>query len=35
MLQKFYGMLQKTDIKSFKLKVGIINAKTGVPIGEG
>ena len=32
MLQKFYTMLQKTDLKSFKLKVSMISAKTGAAI---
>ena len=32
MLQKFYTMLSKADIKSFKLKVGLISSKTGAPI---
>ena len=35
MLQKFYAMLQKSDIKAFKLKVAMISAKTGAPIVEG
>jgi len=34
MLQKFYTMLQKTDIKSFKLKVAMISSKTGAVIAE-
>ena len=29
MLAKFYTMLQKTDIKSFKLKVAMISKQTG------
>ena len=35
MLQKFYAMLQKTDIKAFKLRVAMVSAKTGAPIVEG
>ena len=35
MLQKFYTMLSKADIKSFKLKVGLISSKTGAPIVDG
>ena len=35
MLGKFYEMLQKSDLKSFKLKVGMVNAKSGAPIAEG
>ena len=32
MIQKFYTMLQEDEIKSFKLKVGLISSKTGAPI---
>jgi len=35
MLQKFYTMVQKNDIKSFKLKVAMISSKTGAVIAEG
>jgi len=35
MLQKFYAMLQKADIKAFKLRVAMVSAKTGAPIVEG